>query len=249
MARKCQRKLIATEVFIKNVSGANTSCMGDYIKLSLWKDPSYIILYVGTSDLILDRTLTTSIVNLICSMKDKKCDTSTSKIILRTDYEKLNQKSYESSTLLKKKLCKERTIYLTDNSNKIKARTTFISELSRILHWQLIKIMETLLLKMWTSNKANVEQSFVDCRRVLKSLSCNDLNKLVFGHLNVNSIRNKFEFLSEQVKSNVDVLMVSETKIDISFLVGNFLICGFSPLYRLDRGSKGGEIMLYIREY
>ena len=83
---------------------------------------------------------------------------------------------------------------------------------------------------------------------MLKSLRCNNLNKLVFAHLNINSIRNKFELLSVQVKGNVDALMISETKIDGSFPIGNFLIHGFSPPYRLDRDSKGGGIMLYLRE-
>ena len=59
---------------------------------------------------------------------------------------------------------------------------------------------------------------------------------------------NKFEFLADQVKVKIDVLMISETKIDESFPQGNFLIDGFSSPYRLDRDSKGGGIMLYIRE-
>ena len=85
---------------------------------------------------------------------------------------------------------------------------------------------------------------------MLKSLRCNNLNKLVFAYLNINPITNKFELLSQQVRGNVDVLMVSETKIDDSFPIGNFLIHGFSSPYRLDRDSKGGcgGIMLYIRE-
>ena len=41
--------------------------------------------------------------------------------------------------------------------------------------------------------------------------------------------------------------MVSETKIDDSFPIGNFLIHGFSPPYSFDCESKGGGIMLYIR--
>ena len=75
-----------------------------------------------------------------------------------------------------------------------------------------------------------------------------NLNKLIFAHLNINSIRNKFELLSEQIKGNVDVLMISETKIDDSFPVGQFLIEGFCTPYRLDRNSKGGGILLYVRE-
>ena len=38
--------------------------------------------------------------------------------------------------------------------------------------------------------------------------------------------------------------MVSETKIDNSFPVGNFVRDGFSTPYRLDRESNGDGIML-----
>ena len=79
-------------------------------------------------------------------------------------------------------------------------------------------------------------------------LCCNNLNKLVSIHLNISPIRNKFELFPEQVRGNVDVLMVSETEIDDSFPIGNFLIHRFSPQYRLDRDSKVDGIMLYIRE-
>ena len=48
-------------------------------------------------------------------------------------------------------------------------------------------------------------------------------NKLVFAHININS----FESLFDQVKGNIDVLMISETNIDDSFPLGNFLIGGF----------------------
>ena len=46
--------------------------------------------------------------------------------------------------------------------------------------------------------------------------------------------------LSDQVKGNIDVLLVSETKIDASFPMRNSLIDGFSTPYRLDRNSNGG---------
>ena len=41
--------------------------------------------------------------------------------------------------------------------------------------------------------------------------------------------------------------MISETKIDNSFPLGNFLIGGFSKPYRLDPDSFGGGILLYVR--
>ena len=54
--------------------------------------------------------------------------------------------------------------------------------------------------------------------------------------------------LSNQIKSNIYVLMLSETKIDDSFPNVTFLIDVFSTLYRLDRNSNGGGLMLFIRE-
>ena len=72
-------------------------------------------------------------------------------------------------------------------------------------------------------------------------------DKLVFAHLDINSIRNKFEMISDQIKGNVDVYLVSETKTDDSFPNGNFLIDRFSTLYRLDRNSDGGGLC-YLSE-
>ena len=82
----------------------------------------------------------------------------------------------------------------------------------------------------------------------LNSLRIKNLNKIIIGHLNINSIRNKFDFLTHQVKGNIDILMISETKLDESFPVGQFLMDGYSVPYRLDRDRNGGGILLYIRE-
>ena len=66
--------------------------------------------------------------------------------------------------------------------------------------------------------------------------------------MNLNFIRNKFEFLTEQVKGKMDILMISETKSDESFPQRNFSVNGFSSSYRLDRNSKTEGIMLCVRE-
>ena len=49
------------------------------------------------------------------------------------------------------------------------------------------------------------------------------------------------------MQSNVDVLLISETKTDSSFPTGQFKIEGYAT-YRLDRNSNGGGILLYVRE-
>ena len=38
-----------------------------------------------------------------------------------------------------------------------------------------------------------------------------------FAQININSTRNKFQFLVSQIINNIDVLLISETKLDDSF--------------------------------
>ena len=78
----------------------------------------------------------------------------------------------------------------------------------------------------------------------LKALRLKNVNKLTIAHLNIN----KFEFLISLIKDNMDVLMISETKLDQSFPTNQFMINGFNAPFRLDRNDKGGGIILYIRE-
>ena len=47
--------------------------------------------------------------------------------------------------------------------------------------------------------------------------------------------------------SKIDILLISETKIDSSFPTAQFKIEGYTT-YRLDRNSNGGGILLYVRE-
>ena len=42
------------------------------------------------------------------------------------------------------------------------------------------------------------------------------------GQLNVNALRNKFESLTHQIKDDIDILMISETKVDESFPASQF---------------------------
>ena len=51
--------------------------------------------------------------------------------------------------------------------------------------------------------------------------------------------------LSSMIKDNIEILMVSETKIDSSF---QFRIEGYAPPFRYDRNFHGGCIFLFIRE-
>ena len=56
----------------------------------------------------------------------------------------------------------------------------------------------------------------------LKQLRNQNPHRVIIGHLNINSVRNKFESLVRFVGNNLDILMVSETKIDDTFPESQF---------------------------
>ena len=52
--------------------------------------------------------------------------------------------------------------------------------------------------------------------------------RVIIGHININSARYKFEPLASFTNNNLDILMISETKIDDTFPHSQFLIKCFS---------------------
>ena len=70
---------------------------------------------------------------------------------------------------------------------------------------------------------------------------------LIIGHLNTNSLRNKFSSLQQTVLSKTDILLLSETKVDDSFPNSQFFAGGFK-MYRKDRTKTGGGLLLYVNE-
>ena len=73
-------------------------------------------------------------------------------------------------------------------------------------------------------------------------------SRIIFGQININSIRNKFDLLMNIIKNEIDILMISETKIDSSFPISQFTMTGYSIPFRIDRTSHGGGILLFVRK-
>ena len=61
----------------------------------------------------------------------------------------------------------------------------------------------------------------------MKSLHLKNPKNIIFLHLNINSVRNKFKNMSSLISENVEILIVAETKLDSSFPTAQFLIPGF----------------------
>ena len=81
----------------------------------------------------------------------------------------------------------------------------------------------------------------------IENIRSKNPNRLIIAQLNINSLRYRFDSLVEILRSNVDILLISETKIDSSFPTAQFKIEGYTT-YGLDRNSNQGGILLYVRE-
>lgn len=82
---------------------------------------------------------------------------------------------------------------------------------------------------------------------ILKNYRIKHFNKIIIAHININSIRNKIDMLADLISGRIDILFISETKIDSTFPTPQFFIFGFSPPYRLDRSQHGGGLLCYVR--
>ena len=84
-----------------------------------------------------------------------------------------------------------------------------------------------------TIDKVATEEE--DVKSSLGSLKLSNVNRLILDGINISSIRNKFELLFSLVLNNIDVLLISETKIDNTFPVSQFCVPGYSVPLRFDR--------------
>ena len=84
----------------------------------------------------------------------------------------------------------------------------------------------------------------------LRHLRINNPKKVTMGHLNINSLPNKLGIM-DMVANDLDIFLISETRIDSSFHDAQFLYKGFSRPYRKDRtlgGGGGGGLLMYVNE-
>ena len=65
-----------------------------------------------------------------------------------------------------------------------------------------------------------------DARVGLKEMKIRSPDILILGHVNINSIRNEFNHLKDIIVNNINILLVSETKLDDSFASVQFEMSG-----------------------
>ena len=73
-------------------------------------------------------------------------------------------------------------------------------------------------------------------------------NILIFSTLNANSIPNKLDDIRITIADFVDILVITESKLDQSFPESQFFINRFSKPFRKDRNRHGGRLLMYIKD-
>ena len=78
-----------------------------------------------------------------------------------------------------------------------------------------------MIAKNYNSTNCNYAKGNDDTSdlNTLNDLRYKILNRILISHLNINFLRNKFEILVSSIPVNLDILMISETKLDESFPV------------------------------
>ena len=73
--------------------------------------------------------------------------------------------------------------------------------------------------------KNTLKKSFGE---ILNDVREKNINRPIIGQLNINSIRNKFHFLESEASKHLDILLISETKINELFPSVQILLDGLS---------------------
>ena len=87
-----------------------------------------------------------------------------------------------------------------------------------------------------------------DPNDILKNIRISNANRLIIAQLNINSLRNEFDALKTIIRAKIDILVITESKLDDTFPANQFLIEGFSSPFRLDRDPNGGGVIIFVRE-
>ena len=65
-------------------------------------------------------------------------------------------------------------------------------------------------------------------RKALENIRLKNISRLIFAQFNIKSLRNKFDTLQYVIDKNIDVLFISETKIDSLFPLVQFHLEGYA---------------------
>ena len=83
----------------------------------------------------------------------------------------------------------------------------------------------------------------------LEALRAKNCKRNAFKNLNINATNHKFEQLKYRIKNNIDVLIFTETKLDLSSPSSQFSVDGFAKPFCRDRKKNGAGMMVFVNKF
>ena len=74
------------------------------------------------------------------------------------------------------------------------------------------------------------------------------MKKVIISSININTLPAKFNHVKEVILKMSIFLVITETKLDDTFPLGQFNVDRFTMLYRLDRNCNGRGVIIFVRE-
>ena len=102
----------------------------------------------------------------------------------------------------------------------------------------------------WNSNEIRKESKNGkdhDALSLLRKQRLDYPKNVILGILNVNSLQNKFESISELIKGKFEIFLINETKLDTSFPSNQFALSGYKFVIK-DRNKFEGEVAFYTND-
>ena len=95
-------------------------------------------------------------------------------------------------------------------------------------------------LKAFRNQQTAINNASLNYLSEIHELRLQNVNRELIG----NSIRNKFDQLKDTVLKYTGILILTETKLDETFLRSQFLMDAFSKPYKFHRNKHGGGVMV-----
>ena len=190
------------------------------------------LLHVGVNDPLNDESQD-SVQNFVDNLKQiglKSAEVKRTLISRMVVNNKLTSAYISSANQRISNMCRDNSYVYIDNNN-IPTSSLFRDDLHLL---ETGKPLPTSTLisenpsETTNSCKRNTESDDECCNESLKELRQKNLNPPIIVQLKINSTRNKFQILERQVCANLDILLITENK--------------------LDHSSSGGGILLNIRD-
>ena len=110
-----------------------------------------------------------------------------------------------------------------------------------------LNVENSFSVVLFAETNSTIENVVNEFMEYLQNLRNETSNNILKGHLNRNSTRNKVDMLSCMIGNKIDILMISESKLDDTFPTSQFVIDSFTEPFRLDRTRNGVGILPYVK--